>query len=109
MARTSRCRVHQDRLWDADGTAWSTALGRWAEPEAVASLIAVSAPVVVHGHGRPFRTLTKVEASAFWSLARPHLQVPGERGAEPDGQGLTYAAQVWSRGQDRLLGFVEFC
>ena len=84
MARTSRCRVHQDRLWDADGTEWSTALGRWAEPEAVASLIAVSAPVVVHG-------------------------LPGERGAEPDGQGLTYAAQVWSRGQDRLLGFVEFC
>ena len=109
MARNSRCRVHQDQLWDADGTEWSTTLGRWADADAVSALLTNSVPVVVHGFGRPFRTLTVVEASDFWSRARPHFQVPGQSGAVPDGEGLTYGAQVWARGDDRLLGFVEFC
>lgn len=109
MARTSRCRVHQDRLWDASGQEWTSTLGQWAGPDGVTALLAASAPAVVYGLSRTFRTLSATEAAQFWSRVRFHFEVPGESGAERDEHGLTYAAKVWVKGQERLLGFVEFC
>lgn len=109
MTGASRCRVHKDRLWDADGLEWSSTLGQWAGPDEVAALLAAGTPVVVHGFGRPFRTLTTTEARRLWSKVSSHFEVPGRLGAEPDDNGLTYAAQVWTRGKERLLAFVESC
>lgn len=109
MTGSDRCRVHKDRLWDANGLEWSSTLGEWAGPDEVAALLAADAPAVVHGLGRPFRTLSMTEARFLWSVVGSHFEVPGQVGAEPDEHGLTYAAQVWTRGSQRLLGFVEFC
>ncbi len=101
--------MHQDHLWDADGLDWTTTLGSWARPEGVVALLDAAGPVVVHGFGRTFRTLTPTEARQFWVKVAPHFEVPGEYGADPDEQGMTYAARVWVRGKERLLGFVESC
>lgn len=107
--QSSRSRVYEDRLWDAEGREWRATLGRWATPDDVAQLLASGTPVVVHGFGREFRTLTGKQSTAFWSNARQHFTWPGQFGAGPDDSGLTYAAQVWSREEDQILGFVEFC
>ncbi|MDB5876463.1 MAG: hypothetical protein JWQ07_5905 [Ramlibacter sp.] len=84
-------------------------LGSWASFEDVASLLTAGSPVVVHGFGRPFRDLAVADAPAFWLRVRDHFQIPGTTSAEPDDEGLTYAAQVWRKEGERLLGFVEFC
>ncbi len=109
MGKASRNRVYQDRLWDDQGREWTTTLGRWATSDEVANRLAVDPVVVVHGFGRAFETLGAAEAHRFWSSAKHHFQVPGQDGAIRDGNGLTYAAQVWSRGPERLLAFVVFC
>lgn len=109
MATQSRSRVHQDRLWDAEGREWRGQFGTWASADDATRLLAAHAPVVVHGFGRPFRTLDERDARSFWTHAEQHFQVPGQSGGAPDESGLTYAAQVWSRADEQLLGFVEFC
>lgn len=109
VAPSNRCRVYQDRLWDADGVAWSMTLGTWAAADEVAALLNAAGPVVVHGVGRAFSTLTRTEAAQFWVRAGPHFSVPGRCKASPDQEGLTFAAQTWARGQERLLGFVVLC
>jgi hypothetical protein len=109
VSKESRCRVHRDRLWDADAREWQTVLGSWATPAEVDALIAIGAPTVVHGFGRPFRTLSAQEARRFWTGARSSFEVPGKSGASPDDDGLTYAAQVWASKDARLLAFQEFC
>lgn len=109
MATKSRSRVHEDRLWDADGREWRGRSGSWATALDVASLLAEHAPVVVHGFGRQFRTLDERDTRLFWAHAGQHFEVPGQSVGVPDDSGLTYAAQVWSRGDLQLLGFVEFC
>ena len=103
-------RVLGDRLWDADGAVWTGVLGSWPDDAEVEHLLHAGVPVIVHGFDRPFRTIPNEETNAWWQRVRLHFSVPGSgRGADPDGEGLTYAAQVWSREGRRLLGFVEYC
>jgi hypothetical protein len=107
---THRAHVSGDRLWDARGDLWLGVLGTWADGTEVEQLLTAQVPVVVHGFGRPFRTLSSRDARRLWAAVRWHFEVPGSgRGAAPDREGLTYAAQVWTRDGQRLLGFVESC
>ncbi|WP_462203567.1 hypothetical protein [Frankia sp. CcWB3] len=39
---------------------------------------------------------------------RRHFGVPGQCGARGDDHDLTYAAAVWHRGDEQLLGFEAF-
>jgi hypothetical protein len=104
-----RSSVLGDRLWDSRGQEWSGRLGEWATAGQVSSLLASGTQVVAHGFGRPFREFAGRDGVAYWQRVSEHFQVPGETGAEPDDGGLTYAAQVWTRHGDHLVGFVEFC
>jgi hypothetical protein len=107
MAKKGDHRGHVlgDRLWDSDGDVWFTVLGTWVEEAEVDQLLREGVPVVVHGFGRPFRTLSPSEARHFWTAARHHFGA----GAEADREGLVLGAQVWAREGQRLLGFVEYC
>ena len=109
MAAKRVSRVHKDRLWDNSGREWLGQLGSWATAEDVTLLMAAHVSVVVHGLGRQFRTLAAEEAGRFWAHAVRHFEVPGQSSGVADDSGLTYGAQTWSRGEERLLGFVEFC
>ncbi|GIG21491.1 hypothetical protein Cch01nite_22150 [Cellulomonas chitinilytica] len=105
----ARGRVLRDRLWDLDGAEWQTHLGRWASSQEVTDQLSRGRRAFVHGLGRPFRSVTGASLDAYWATARDHFEVPGESGADPDSDGLTYAAQVWNRGGDTVVGFVELC
>lgn len=88
---------------------WRCVLGVWADEAEVDRLLSAHVPVILHGYRRPFRVLSVDDVGRWWTGARAHFEVPGSEGAHPDGDGLTYAAQVWARDGQLLLGFVEFC
>lgn len=112
MARKGipRAHVSGDRLWDEEGDLWLGVRGAWATEADVERLVSKQCPVVVHGLGRSFRSLSARVAGSFWSTVRPHFEVPGSGlGAARDADGVTYSAQVWTRDGQSLLGFVENC
>jgi hypothetical protein len=65
--------------------------------------------IVVFGFGRPLQWLPRQRAHVLWQSICRHFEVPGAHGAEPDAEGLTYAAVIWQRGNERLLGIQVFC
>ncbi|MGY4644211.1 hypothetical protein [Cellulomonas sp. URHB0016] len=107
--KVSRGRVVGDRMWDLDGVEWRSQLGRWAGAQEVVDSLSRGNGVFVHGLGPPFRLLSRRESAAYWRHAERHFEVPGQSGAEPEGDGLTYAAQVWRASGSSRLGFVEMC
>lgn len=111
VAKPRRLRVLGDRLWDDEGNEWFNPLGQWADSAGAARALATAGRCVTHGHGRAFRVLDRDAARRYWLHASKHFEVPGGAGptAEPDADGITFAAQVWIRGDEVLVGFVEFC
>ncbi|WP_152991231.1 hypothetical protein [Frankia sp. R43] len=105
--RQPRNRVLGDRLWDDAGREWRRE--RWAEADEVERRLVDARTVLLHGFHRPLRWLTPVDASERWERMRHHFDVPGRYGARGDADGLTYAAAVWRRGDEQLLGFESFC
>jgi hypothetical protein len=106
---SNRNRVMADRLWDEAGREWTTKRTAWLTDKQVQHLIKGDQPVVIHGFGRRMQWLDAREAQVWWSHARRHLEVPGQHGASPDAEGLTWGAHLWHREDDRLLGFETFC
>ena len=106
---SSRNRVLADRLWDEAGREWTTKRTAWLTDKQVQQLVKRDQPVVIYGLGRPMQWLDASEARLWWSHARRHLEVPGQHGASPDAEGLTWGAHLWRREDDRLLGFESFC
>lgn len=102
-------RVLDDRLWDADGLEWTSGLRQWANPDQVRATLREGHGAVVHGASRPTSWLSSVEASQLWSEIERNFEVPGLYGADPDMNGLTWAAHVWTRDGAHMIGFVRFC
>ncbi|MEX5636550.1 hypothetical protein [Parafrankia sp. FMc2] len=98
-----------DRLWDDAGREWRRVAGQWADVAEVERRLADARVVLLHGFGRPLQWLTPNTATHRWEQMRPHFEVPGQYGARSDDHDLTYAAVVWRRGDEQLLGFEAFC
>lgn len=51
------------------------------------------------------------EARLWWRTAQTSFERPGDGDgiAVPDASGLTYAARVWSRGDEQIVSFQIFC
>lgn len=102
-------RVLDNRLWDEHGNEWIRDY-RWLARDEVAGLLQQSARAVVHRYHAPIQWLQPGEAKSYWQRLDPHAQYPGDdRELVADDNGLTYAAVEWRRGEERLLGFEEFC
>ncbi|MCK9900403.1 hypothetical protein CC117_04805 [Parafrankia colletiae] len=98
-----------DRLWDDAGREWRYAAGQWADVDEVERRLVDARVVLLHGFGRPLQWLTRDDTARRWEQMRHHFEVPGQYGARGDDQDLTYAAVVWRRGDEQLLGFESFC
>jgi len=100
--QTSRNRVHDRQLWDADGQRWKLQDRYDADADEVAGLVRSGAPVAVHGFGRPMRWVTGHDVAATLDYARKH-----EFDADEDG--LTYTPCIWVADGRRLLTFETDC
>lgn len=109
MGTPNRNRVLGERLWDVLGQVWTRELGRWVSEDQVGQLLADGHAIVIFGYGRPIGWVQPQQALAVWFGIRAHFQTPGVRGATPDADGLTYAAVIWRRGSELLLGIEVFC
>ncbi len=103
-----RNRVMNDRLWDAQGREWHRQFV-WLDRAEVDRLVPKLGRLVVHRYHEPLRWLSGGEAAAGWEKVRLHTQTSEEKDVTPDDQDLTYAAAVWTSGEDRLLVVEEFC
>lgn len=103
-----RSRVFGDRLWDEAGDEW-VLHERWVDAAQVAQFLRRKQAVALVGAGQGVRWLTASEGRDLWRYAGRHFEVPGRSAAVPDAEGLTYAAKLWRRENERLLMLQTFC
>jgi hypothetical protein len=96
------------RLWDEAGDEWALDV-RWVDADQARQFLRREQNVASVGAGQGVTWLTASEARDLWQHARRHFEVPGRFAAAPDDEGLTYAAKLWRREQDRLLMLQTFC
>lgn len=96
------------RLIDDQGRVWTCSWASWATGQQVRQMLWRPQRVAVRDQDGVTRWLSQDDARALWSRIRQHFEVPGGP-AEPDAEGLTYAAHVWRHEDRRLLGFEVFC
>jgi hypothetical protein len=103
-----RSRVLDTRLWDEAGVEWELHV-RWVDAVQVRQFLRRGQQVALTGAGEGVTWLSSSEARDLWRHARRHFEVPGRSAAVPDDEGLTYAARLWRREQDRLLMLQTSC
>ena len=64
--KSSRNRVHGDRLWDDGGQVWQRSMGSWLSAAEVEELLASGVGVVVQSFEGPMRWLTPSEGRREW-------------------------------------------
>lgn len=102
--------VDGDRLIDGDGRVWARKHGEWLSASDAGRILRRGGQVARYSAvGGSVRWLEPDEAAVWWAQAKDHLEGPGRPAAPPDGAGLTYGAQLWRSGRDRLLGVQDFC